>query len=141
MRKGHIEELNHRIFIVSHSFSALKDKVPALARQVAIRLSKYRNASVGDTDANVFVSHFSFKCFSNDFLVIEIGAAQDFTLSLNLDFVQSQIVINNKHLVILVLPLSLYIILLLSCLYVVIVERVELKGNYGSDKWCCKLPS
>ena len=46
VRKRHIEELNHRIFIVSHCFSTLKDKVPALASQVAIRLPKDRNASI-----------------------------------------------------------------------------------------------
>ena len=141
VRKRHVEELDHRIFIVSHCFSTLEDKIPALTRQVAICLPKDRNASVRDTNTNVFVSHFSFKCFPDDLFVIEVGAAQDFTFSFNLDFVQSQIVINNKHLVILVLPLSLYFVFLLGCLYVVVIEWVELKRNDGSDEWCCKLSS
>ena len=89
----------------------------------------------------MFVSHFSFKCLSDDLFLIEVGAAQDFTFSLNLDLVQSQIVINHKNLVILVLPLSLYLISLLSRLDVVVIERVELKGNDGSDERCSKLSS
>ena len=89
----------------------------------------------------MFVSHFSFKCLSDYLFFIEVCATQDFAFSLNLDLVQSQIVIDHKHLVILVLPLSLNLIFLLGCLDVVVVEWVELKGKDGSDEGCSKLSS
>ena len=141
MRKIHVVEQKNLFVRLNRVFGSLVDKVPIISCLQAVDLPCDRDTSIRDAEPNeLLVSHFVFQGSFYRMHVAEVDSRHHFTFFADdVDLEQCELIINDKNVVDLVLPLFFDVVLLIHILNIIVVQRVQLESENGAIVWSLKL--